>query len=81
MTIAEILVEKLNGLPPEKQQVLLAFAESLVQEVQAEKDVNRAEGSARLTADPIWGLGAEPIRLGITDAAENHDAYLYGAIE
>ena len=27
--------------------------------------------------DPIWGLGAEPIRLGISDAAENHDHYLY----
>ncbi|WP_416672340.1 AbrB/MazE/SpoVT family DNA-binding domain-containing protein [Egbenema bharatensis] len=28
--------------------------------------------------DPIWGLGSDPIRLGITDAAQNHDAYLYG---
>jgi len=34
MTIAELLVEKLNVLPPEKQQELLAFADSLVQEVQ-----------------------------------------------
>jgi virulence-associated protein VagC len=29
--------------------------------------------------DPIWGLGSEPITLGIPDAAENHDRYLYGS--
>ncbi len=29
--------------------------------------------------DPIWGLGAEPTSLGISDAAENHDRYLYGS--
>ena len=31
--------------------------------------------------DPIWGLGSEPISLGITDAAENHDRYIYGQIQ
>jgi antitoxin ParD1/3/4 len=30
-------------------------------------------------ADPIWDLGSEPINLGIADAAENHDAYLYSS--
>ncbi|WP_193197061.1 hypothetical protein [Nostoc sp. MG11] len=30
-------------------------------------------------ADPIWDLGSEPISLGITDAAENHDFYIYGS--
>jgi hypothetical protein len=28
--------------------------------------------------DPIWNLGKNPIKLGITDAAENLDKYLYG---
>lgn len=36
MTIAQLLVEQLNVLPPEKQQELLAFAQALVQEVQNE---------------------------------------------
>lgn len=36
MSIEELLVENLNVLPPEKQQELLAFSESLVKEVQAE---------------------------------------------
>ncbi|MGG6265306.1 hypothetical protein ACQ4M3_13855 [Leptolyngbya sp. AN03gr2] len=36
MSIEEILVEKLNTLPLDKQQKLLAFAESLVQEAQVE---------------------------------------------
>ena len=29
--------------------------------------------------DPIWGLGANPISIGVTDASENHDAYLHGS--
>lgn len=48
MTIAELLVEKLNVLPPEKQQALLAFAESLVQEAQAEKQVHEIRKPAKL---------------------------------
>jgi hypothetical protein len=31
--------------------------------------------------DPIWGLGSKPICLGIADAAENHDRYLYEATQ
>ncbi len=30
-------------------------------------------------ADPIWNLGSEPINLGINDATENHDVYIYGS--
>jgi Protein of unknown function (DUF2281) len=36
MSIVEQLVEKLNVLPPEKQQELLAFADALVQETEVE---------------------------------------------
>jgi len=28
--------------------------------------------------DPIWNLGKNPIKLGITDASVNLDKYLYG---
>lgn len=47
MTIAELLVEKLNVLPPEKQQALLAFAESLVQEAQVEARLSEVGESAQ----------------------------------
>jgi virulence-associated protein VagC len=30
--------------------------------------------------DPIWGLGSDPISLGIPDAAENHDHHIYGSV-
>jgi virulence-associated protein VagC len=29
-------------------------------------------------ADPIHGLGREPVRCSAPDAAEHHDRYLYG---
>jgi hypothetical protein len=28
--------------------------------------------------DPIWGLGQNPVSLDVTDAALNHDKYIYG---
>ena len=29
-----------------------------------------------LTDDPILGLGSQPVHAEVTDASENHDAYL-----
>jgi hypothetical protein len=29
-------------------------------------------------ADPIWGLGQDPVKLGVSDASVNHDKYIYG---
>jgi|688.fasta_scaffold31926_8 virulence-associated protein VagC len=47
-------------------------------------EVRREEDQIILTPvledDPIWGLGSDPIELGISDAAENHDQYLYGLV-
>jgi virulence-associated protein VagC len=47
-------------------------------------EVRREEDQIILTPvledDPIWGLGSDPIELGISDAAENHDHYLYGLV-
>jgi len=28
-------------------------------------------------SDPIFDLGKTPVRSGVTDGADNHDAYLY----
>lgn len=28
--------------------------------------------------DPIWDLGKHPEKLGVSDAAQNHDRYIYG---
>ena len=28
-------------------------------------------------ADPIWGLGKNPVTLDVTDASVNHDKYIY----
>lgn len=30
-----------------------------------------------LLDDPILGLGSRPVKGNVTDASENHDAYLY----
>ena len=30
-----------------------------------------------LTDDPILGSGSQPVKGDVTDASENHDAYLY----
>lgn len=27
--------------------------------------------------DPIWDMGTDPVDLGLTDAAEQHDRYIY----
>jgi len=47
-------------------------------------EVRREEDQIILTPvledDPIWGLGSDPIELGISDAAENHDHYLYSLV-
>ncbi len=29
-------------------------------------------------SDPLFGLGQHPVRTGVTDGAEHHDAHLYG---
>jgi hypothetical protein len=74
--IEESVIEKLRGLPPEKQQEVLEFVENL------------AVASATNSDDrPIWevikAISAEVpeeewVRLP-TDGAEQHDHYLYGS--
>lgn len=76
MSIAQAVLEKLQALPLEKQQEILDFAESVYQQFQKTGEV-----PLPLQDDPIWGLGTETISLGIADAAENYDAYLYSSNE
>jgi virulence-associated protein VagC len=32
---------------------------------------------ARLKSDPIFGLGRNPVHMGVDDGAEHHDVHLY----
>ena len=29
--------------------------------------------------DPIFNIGKNPVKLGVKDASENHDKYIYGS--
>jgi len=44
MTIEEAVIEKLRGLPPEKQRQVLAFVESLRPPATAKRPLKSAEG-------------------------------------
>lgn len=49
-----------------------------------EVDVQMEGGVVVLTPvrdanDPIWEMGNDPVTLGLSDASENHDRYLYQA--
>jgi len=73
MTIAEMLVEKLNVLPPEKQRELLAFAESLVQEAQTGKIVAESldrPPSPDAASKPSLGERLRAIRSKIVESGE-----------
>ncbi|MBD2450697.1 DUF2281 domain-containing protein [Nostoc sp. FACHB-152] len=72
MSIVQSVLEKLEALPLEKQQEILDFTEFLYKKFQ-EKNTTKSLPES----DPILGLGSQPIKLGVTDAAENHDLYIY----
>ncbi|GEM_PF-596166 len=52
-----------------------------VRSVEIRRENNQIILTPIVEDDPIWGLGSDPIRLGIADAAENHDRYLYGSMQ
>ncbi|MCU1266230.1 MAG: hypothetical protein JWM21_2548 [Acidobacteria bacterium] len=47
-----------------------------------EADVRKKNGQIVVVPirknDPIFRLGKHPVKMDVTDAAENHDRYLYG---
>lgn len=81
-SIEESLIEKLRGLPLEKQQEVLEFVEKL--DRQETRETSQAEPKDRM---PIWDRIRE-ISADVpdeewaklpTDGAEQHDHYLYGS--
>ncbi len=73
--IEESVIEKLRGLPVEKQQQVLEFVENLTAPVAPNKDDRSIwEVIREITADvPDEEWAKLP-----TDGAEQHDHYLYG---
>ena len=49
-----------------------------VDEVEIRKEAKRVVIEPAEEADPLWGLGSNPVSCGVNDASENHDEYLYG---
>jgi len=74
--IEESVIEKLRGLPVEKQQQVLEFVENLTAPVAPNKDDRSIWQVIReITADvPDEEWAKLP-----TDGAEQHDHYLYGS--
>ncbi|MBA3515445.1 MAG: hypothetical protein H0T77_13855 [Pyrinomonadaceae bacterium] len=72
----ESVIEKLRGLPVEKQQQVLEFVENLTAPVAPNKDDRSIwEVIREITADvPDEEWAKLP-----TDGAEQHDHYLYGS--
>lgn len=50
-----------------------------VVEVDIRKEADRIVVIPIVLADPILGLGENPVDCGVADAAEHHDNYLYQA--
>jgi hypothetical protein len=81
-SIEESLIEKLRGLPLEKQQEVLEFVEKL--DRQETRETSQAEPKDRM---PIWDrireisadVSDEEWAKLPTDGAEQHDHYLYGS--
>jgi len=74
--VEESVIEKLRGLPVEKQQQVLEFVENLTAPVAPNKDDRSIwEVIREITADvPDEEWAKLP-----TDGAEQHDHYLYGS--
>ena len=74
--VEESVIEKLRGLPVEKQQQVLEFVENLTAPVAPNKDDRSIWQVIReITADvPDEEWAKLP-----TDGAEQHDHYLYGS--
>jgi hypothetical protein len=73
-TIEQAVVEKIRMLPPEQQQTVLEFVESMLrQQTQCRMSILKkiSERSAKVP-DAVWAE-LPP------DGAEQHDHYLYGA--
>lgn len=69
--LAQIVAEKMQVLPIEKQQKILDFVES-IEQPKKQTLLNKLEAISKSVPDEVW----EKLP---TDGAENIDHYLYGA--
>ena len=51
-----------------------------VEEVEIRKENNVIVVTPTPRIDPVLELGKHPVECGVSDASENHDNYLYGAV-
>lgn len=49
-----------------------------VEEVEIREENNLIVVEPVPVADPIFEFGTDPVAIGVSDAAEHHDRYLYG---
>ena len=72
--IAETIYKKVKTLPPEKQEKILEFVESIeeTKEPQKKSLFEKLADIRERVPEEVW----EKLP---TDGAENHDYYLYGA--
>ncbi|CAN5453459.1 hypothetical protein BH10ACI1_BH10ACI1_16110 [soil metagenome] len=69
--LAQVVAEKMQVLPIEKQQKVLEFVES-IEETKKQSLLEKLEAISNRVPDEVW----EKLP---TDGAENIDHYLYGA--
>lgn len=66
MSVQELEAEALKLSAPEREELVRRLLAHL-----SEED----------SADPLLGLGADPVVCGVADASVHHDRYLYGAAD
>jgi hypothetical protein len=71
MSVAEAVMEKLNALPPKKQEQVLHYVESLDQPAKTKSEVSQADPYEWLKFAASMNLDGPP------DMSEHLDDYLY----
>lgn len=73
MTIREKVVSKLNVLNESQLKQVVDFLDFL----KFREKKNTKKESGKLQDDGIFNLGKNPVEIGVSDASENLDKYLY----
>lgn len=73
MTVREKVVSDLNLLTDEQVTLVAVYLKSL--KLRTRTKSNKANGKS--PTDSIFKLGKDPVSIGVTDASENLDKYLY----
>lgn len=75
--IEQTVIEKLRGLPQERQQKVLEFVEEMEREVRPRRPLHEIMDS--IVAQSFGKVPPEDMAEMPPDASENLDYYLYGA--